>query len=73
MFNIVKNYKQNDLLKVGFRFIQIIIQFLYKIIGEPIKRIKKVLSFDVELEVSGKNTFPLMVFLKTIVYAYLQV
>jgi hypothetical protein len=57
MFNLLKNYKQNDLLKVGFRFIQIRIQLLYK-------KIKLVESFNVELQVSGKNKLPLMVFFK---------
>jgi hypothetical protein len=55
MFNRIKNYKQNDLLKVGFRFIQIMVQLLYKII-------KKVKSFDAELKIYGKNTLPLRVF-----------
>jgi NADH dehydrogenase (ubiquinone) Fe-S protein 3 len=64
MFNIEKNYKQNDLLKVWFIYKNIIIQLLYKTMGGLIKKIKLVSSFDVELEVSGKNTFPLMVFLK---------
>ena len=65
MFNIEKNYKKNDLLKTWFLYKNGIITFLYNILGDIIKKIKIVSSFDVELEVSVKNIYPLMYFLKS--------
>ena len=64
MSNIGKNYKKNDLLKTWFLYKNVITPYLYKIMGGILKKIKIVSSFDVELEVSIKNIYPLIVFLK---------
>ena len=64
MLSIEKNYKQNDLLKTWFLYKNVMIPALNKIVGGVFKKIKIVSSFDVELEVSVKNIYPLMVFFK---------
>ena len=61
---IKKNLKKNDLLKTWFIYKKGIFEFLYKIMGDNIKKIKIVSSFDVELEVPVKNLYPFMLFLK---------
>jgi NADH:ubiquinone oxidoreductase subunit C len=61
---IKKNLKKNDLLKTWFIYKKGIFEFLYKIMADSIKKVKIVSSFDVELEVSVKNIYPFMLFLK---------
>lgn len=64
MYSIEKKYKKNDLLKTWFFYKNVMIPALNKIVGGALKKIKIVSSFDVELEVSVKNIYPLMVFFK---------
>jgi NADH:ubiquinone oxidoreductase subunit C len=60
---LVKSGKKNCLIKAWVNYDNGMIFFLSNIFGCGIKKIKVVLSFDVDLEITAKNIYPLILFL----------